>query len=312
MRSANSDGGGHVQTASKGGTGQTTFTKGDLLVASSSSVLTKLAVGADGLALLADATQATGIKWGGVTAISVSSTTAISSVWTKPAGVTSTGLVFVQLWGAGASGGSCDGSNEAGGGGGGGYISGWFSASVLTSSVLINVGRGGDSVAPNTAGRAGGITVFGPNASILTAFGGGAGGTGGAGGGGGGGAGLLASGGPASAANNGGAGSVLGANGSESGVYGAGGGGGGSGGIATAGGNAIYGGGGGAGVTSTNFALGGSSATGGAGGNSSIFGAAVASAMSGVIPGGGGGASHGANASSGPGAVGKAVITTFF
>src|SRR3990167_4965504 len=45
IRAAGSDGGGHVQVANKGGTGQTAYTKGDLLVASSSSVLTKLAVG---------------------------------------------------------------------------------------------------------------------------------------------------------------------------------------------------------------------------------------------------------------------------
>src|SRR3990167_10005990 len=46
IRGAGSDGGGHVQTANKGGTGQTAYTKGDILVATSSSVLTKLAVSA--------------------------------------------------------------------------------------------------------------------------------------------------------------------------------------------------------------------------------------------------------------------------
>ena len=63
VRSANSDGGGHVQTASKGGTGQTTFTKGDLLVASSSSVLTKLAVGVDNQVLAVNSSVATGVQW---------------------------------------------------------------------------------------------------------------------------------------------------------------------------------------------------------------------------------------------------------
>lgn len=63
LRSPNSNGGGHVQTANKGGTGQTTYTKGDLLVATSSSVLSKLAVGTDGQALIADSTQAAGVKY---------------------------------------------------------------------------------------------------------------------------------------------------------------------------------------------------------------------------------------------------------
>lgn len=58
-----SNGGGHVQTANKGGTGQTTFTKGDILVAQSSSVLTKLAVGQDTYILKANSVAATGIEW---------------------------------------------------------------------------------------------------------------------------------------------------------------------------------------------------------------------------------------------------------
>ena len=66
IRAAASNGGGHVQTANKGGTGQTSFSKGDILVASSSSVLSKLAVGNDTLALLADSTQTAGVAWGGV------------------------------------------------------------------------------------------------------------------------------------------------------------------------------------------------------------------------------------------------------
>lgn len=66
IRSANSDGGGHVQTANKGGTGQTVYTKGDLLVAKSSSVLSRIAVGGDGTVLVADSTQETGVKWGAI------------------------------------------------------------------------------------------------------------------------------------------------------------------------------------------------------------------------------------------------------
>lgn len=63
IKSPASDGGGHVQTANKGGTGQTSYTKGDLLVGSSSSVLSKLAVGADTTVPVADSTSPTGVKW---------------------------------------------------------------------------------------------------------------------------------------------------------------------------------------------------------------------------------------------------------
>lgn len=63
VRSPDSNGGGHVQTANKGGTGQTSYTKGDLLVASSSSVLTKLANGVDGQILQVNSSVATGVNW---------------------------------------------------------------------------------------------------------------------------------------------------------------------------------------------------------------------------------------------------------
>ncbi len=65
IRSPLSDGGGHVQTANKGGTGQTSYTKGDLLIAQSSSVFTKFAIGADGAVLSADSTTAAGVAWRG-------------------------------------------------------------------------------------------------------------------------------------------------------------------------------------------------------------------------------------------------------
>src|SRR3990167_9422445 len=63
VRGAGSDGGGHVQGANKGGTGQTAYTKGDILVAQSSSVLSKLAIGANDQLLVADNTQQVGMKW---------------------------------------------------------------------------------------------------------------------------------------------------------------------------------------------------------------------------------------------------------
>lgn len=63
LRNPDSGGGGHVQTAVLGGTGQTSFTKGDTFVAQSASVVQKLAVGADGFTLKADASETPGVKW---------------------------------------------------------------------------------------------------------------------------------------------------------------------------------------------------------------------------------------------------------
>ncbi len=64
IKAPNSNGGGHVQTANKGGTGQTAYAKGDLLVASSSSVLSKLSVGSTGQVPIADSNASAGIRWG--------------------------------------------------------------------------------------------------------------------------------------------------------------------------------------------------------------------------------------------------------
>lgn len=63
VRSPASGGGGHVQSANKGGTGQTTYFKGDLLVAQSTSVLSKLSVGSDNQVLVANSSMTTGVTW---------------------------------------------------------------------------------------------------------------------------------------------------------------------------------------------------------------------------------------------------------
>lgn len=55
---------GGTLTAAKGGTGQTSFTKGDLLVATGAATLAKVGVGADGTVLKADSAQAAGVVWG--------------------------------------------------------------------------------------------------------------------------------------------------------------------------------------------------------------------------------------------------------
>lgn len=137
LRSPDSGGGGHVQSANKGGTGQTSFTKGDILVASSSSVLTKLATGTTGQALIVDTTQATGLKWGsGNTAPTVRYYTNPSVLtWTKPSV-----LSFIQIEVVGGGNVGAVNTNGGGGGGGGGYAKGIIPASVLNATETITVG----------------------------------------------------------------------------------------------------------------------------------------------------------------------------
>ena len=109
IRAAASNGGGHVQAENKGGTGQTSYTKGNILVATSSSVLAKLAVGNNGEFLTADDTQNGGVRWaaaspfiglvttqssfiGGTSFIGVVETTVYSSVLSAGFFGTNTGL----------------------------------------------------------------------------------------------------------------------------------------------------------------------------------------------------------------------------
>lgn len=320
VRSPLSGGGGHVQTAALGGTGQTTFNKGDVLVASSSSVLTKLGVGADGALFTADSTTATGAKWALSPGVNVQSVFA-TGLWTKPTGATATSKVLVELWGAGGSGGGSAATTEAGGGGGGAYVAGFFPASILSASVLVGIGLGGAGVNQTSNGLTGTATVFDVISSLLTAYpGGGGGGNGGSGSNGGGGGGVAGAGG-SSTGSPGGGGSVFGGIGGDTtgtagiaGTYiGLGGGGGGGGGVVNngtgaSGGAALWGGGGGAGVGATGVGAGGISNVGANGGNSSIL---VNASIAQASFAGGGGAAYGSGSTSGPGGNGRAIITTF-
>jgi len=73
-------------TPARGGTGQTTFTKGDILVAQDATTLTKLPIGANGQALYADSIETTGVKWGTpptAGSVTVGTTTIGSGVTTR-------------------------------------------------------------------------------------------------------------------------------------------------------------------------------------------------------------------------------------
>jgi hypothetical protein len=123
---------------------------------------------------------------------------AASGTWTKDARANS---VFVQDYGAGASGGSgpsiASGTASGGGGGGGGgsYAEMTMDAATLGATETVTIGAGGASVAGVTGGAAGNNGNAGGNSTFgswLTGYGGGRGGGGGSAaiGGGGGGAGL--------------------------------------------------------------------------------------------------------------------------
>lgn len=319
IRSPLSNGGGHVQTANKGGTGQTTYTKGDILVAQSSSVLTKLAVGADGSNLTADSTQLTGVAWtGGSTNIQSFLST---GTWTKPSTGTS---AYIEVWGGGGSGGAVQsGAGSAGGGGGGGYMSVVLPLSTLGATESVVIGAGGaPAVAQGvngTAGTTGGATVFGL-ASLVTAYGGGGGPTsnGNTTAGGGGGGQLTA----AVSSTAGLPAAPFNASGSVTGIittlYGVNSGAGGYVlGSGVQGGNTMYGGaGGGATAAAQASVAGGISKSGGSGGKSSTLGVAsmvsnLGSILAGAVPGGGGGGAMGINGSvlSGGGGAGMVRVT---
>lgn len=313
IKSPASDGGGHIQSANKGGTGQTVYTKGDILVAQSSSVLTKLSAGTVGQALKVNSATATGLEWASA-AVNVTSFLS-TGVWTKPTTLTGAQVICIGAGGGGGGGKSTGGTTGTGGAGGGGgaLTMHYFPSSWLTSSVFVGIGAAGTGGGTSMAGTAGGTTAFG---SLLTAFGGGGGsgaiadGTAYCGGGGGGSGGVgptattstssVIGGSPQTLYANGisGQGAGAGVTAGYAAEYGGGGGGGGNnGGNGFNGGNSLFGGGGGGG--------GGGSAggnVGGYGGGQGLYtngsGAAPGTAGN-FLQGGGGGGKGNANGRAG-------------
>lgn len=171
-----SNGGGHVQTANKGGTGQTSYAKGDLLVAQSSSVLSKLTVGGDNQVLIADASQAVGMRWGtgatptvrvyATSSVVANGASSFVGIWNKPSTLS---YVVVETQGAGGGGGTTtSASSGADAGSSGGYSWKKVNAASLPIAASIIVGIGGSGIfGSNTAG---GTSWFG---SVMSATGGG-------------------------------------------------------------------------------------------------------------------------------------------
>lgn len=211
-----------------------------------------------------------------------------SGTWTKPSRGT---WAFIQVFGAGGSGGRYDASVPAGGGGGGACAQGWFLLSTLSSSETVTVGAGGAAKTTAVSGDAGGDSSFG---SILAARGGAGGGAGGS----------------TSNATGGGAGTIDNYNlptiaynndGTPSDGASGGSGGGGNG---RRGGFSGQGGGGGGGGPSGNGGKSGNGGNGGAGGTTT--------GIAGSTPGGGGGGSGSNSAgTSGAGARGEVRIFVF-
>lgn len=175
IRAAASDGGGHVQGVNKGGTGFTSYTKGDVLIAQSSSVLVKLAAGLVGQALVVDPSASSGVKWGvpnNNPTIRFYSTPS-TLTWNKPSTLS---YIVVEAVGAGA-GTQGFSNNGTGAGGGGGYSKKVIPASLLAISETVKIGSGG------LVGSVGGISSFGTT-SFMSASSGATGSnpTGGAGG----------------------------------------------------------------------------------------------------------------------------------
>lgn len=294
-----------------GGTGQTSFSGGQLLVGKNDGTLAKTTLTAgsgisvtngDGSVTVA-VTGSSG-SGGGDTARVDSYTSPGAVSWSKQTGAKSITVIAYGAGGGGGGGaGGAAGSVRGGGGGGGGgaYASKTFQASDLGSSETVTVGTGGSGGSGGSS-SAGGVGSAGGNSSFgahLIAYGGGrgAGGTTGAttatGGGGGGGASAGANG--SASASSGGLPSTSasvgvgngGGGGQTTGGFSAeyGGAGGGSGAANAAGGSAggasLFGGGGGGGGGSVN--AGNTAVVGGAGGGVRAYQTAVAAGGGGAV-----------------------------
>lgn len=113
-----------------GGTGFTSYAKGDLL-AGNGSTLAKLAAGANGLVLLADSAEATGVRWGTLAAVP----NAGLIVYTDTTGTAANALLFQRKGSSAGAGNSPDSGRELGRFEFTGWHGGGFSSAALLSAV---------------------------------------------------------------------------------------------------------------------------------------------------------------------------------
>lgn len=151
-----------------GGTGQTSYTNGQLLIGNSTgNTLAKATLtagtgisitnGAGSIAIALAAAQPKGADL---------QTFNASGTWTKPSGYSANSRVLIQCWGGGGSGGK---STYGGGGGGGGYNERWITLSDMGATETITIGAGGAAISANGTGNTGGTTSVGTR---LSAYGG--------------------------------------------------------------------------------------------------------------------------------------------
>ena len=158
-----------------------TTTKGDL--ATFDTAPARLPVGSNGQVLLADSTQATGIKWGTASSGQLQQVvfTSSNASYTIPSGVTQ--MEILAVGGGGGGGSTNSGVNSAGGCGGAGQVKTQLITISGDTTLNITVGAGGAGGAlSNTSGSTGSVSTVVGNTSTttyVTAAGGGGGGGGG-------------------------------------------------------------------------------------------------------------------------------------